>query len=510
MMTIMDKRTLIRAFLLSICLLPLAVGPVAQAAQSASSGWERVASGVDYKMFSLPGPNRAYVARLDREQSDVILESSIAQGRLSGGLETVSGMAERYDGAINAWGDTWGARNRVAVAINGSFYDPETGIPHGGMIHSGWYSKWFDELSGISGLSWKEDNNIFLGQCVYHRPDKQVLTNLTTGDRMEIHGINTLPRRDQLILLTPQFDRDSNRESKGIDVLVELTRPAMLMPFPHLVTGVVREIRIAPGSTPIPFDHVVLSGWGTTDDQLVQFLTEGDAVGLSLEITHLDKDCKYPASAEWTKSYASIAGNIIFLYEGKIQKFDQIGALLRHPRTAICYNQDYLYFVVVDGRDDAYSVGMTVLELANFCKEKLQATEGINLDGGGSSTLWVNGEVVNRPSDGHERKVANGVMMVVVEPMEKSSAFSPGLRVTAQYPTNIHLGPGTNFPALTSVDRETQGTVINHWDRLNGILAKGAYWWKIDFDGVMGWVDEAALSANDDSPVTSTDLPSGQ
>jgi len=265
----------------------------------------------------------------------------------------------------------------------------------------------------------------------------------------------------------------------------------------------VREIRIAPGSTPIPFDHVVLSGWGNTDDQLVQFLTEGDAVGLSLEITHLDQDCKYPAPEEWTKSYASIAGNIIFLYEDEIQKFEQRGALLRHPRTAICYNQDYLYFVVVDGRDNAYSIGMTVLELANFCKEDLHATEGINLDGGGSSTMWVNGEVVNRPSDGHERTVANGMMMVIVEPMEKSSAFSPGMQVTALYPTNIHLGPGTNFPALTSVDTDTQGTVIHQWNRLNGVLAKSTHWWKVDFSGTIGWVDEAALSAIIDTPLAS-------
>jgi hypothetical protein len=270
-----------------------------------------------------------------------------------------------------------------------------------------------------------------------------------------------------------------------------------------MVTGIVREIRIAPGSTPIPFDHVVLSGWGNTDDQLVQFLTEGDAVGLSLEITHLDQDCKYPAPEEWTKSYASISGNIIFLYEDEIQKLEQRGALLLHPRTAICYNQDYLYFVVVDGRDNAYSTGMTVLELANFCKEDLHATEGINLDGGGSSTMWVNGEVVNRPSDGHERTVANGMMMVIVEPMEKSSAFAPGVRVTAKYPTNIHLGPGTNFPALTSVDTDTQGTIIHQWNRLNGVLAKSTHWWKVDFSGIIGWVDEAALSAIIDTPLAS-------
>ncbi len=121
--------------------------------------------------------------------------------------------------------------------------------------------------------------------------------------------------------------------------------------------------------------------------------------------------------------------------------------------------------------------------------------------------MWVNGEVMNRPSDGHERKVANGVMMVIVEPKELSSVFSPGMQVSAQYPTNIHLGPGTNFPALTSVDTATQGTVIYQWDRLNGVLAKGAFWWKVDFSGVIGWVDEAALSAIDTSLAASTSFP---
>ncbi|MFV9674182.1 MAG: hypothetical protein ACNYZI_02235, partial [Anaerolineales bacterium] len=76
----MDKRTLTRSVLFSICLLALALGSAAQAAQSASSGWEHIAAGVDFQMFWLPGPNRAYVARMDREQADVILESSIAQG----------------------------------------------------------------------------------------------------------------------------------------------------------------------------------------------------------------------------------------------------------------------------------------------------------------------------------------------------------------------------------------------------------------------------------------------
>lgn len=68
-----------------------------------------------------------------------------------------------------------------------------------------------------------------------------------------------------------------------------------------------------------------------------------------------------------------------------------------------------LYLVTVDG-DQASSVGMTAEELADFLAGRGVA-EAIELDGGGSSTLYVRGEggVVSSPSDGVERTVANHV-----------------------------------------------------------------------------------------------------
>lgn len=80
----------------------------------------------------------------------------------------------------------------------------------------------------------------------------------------------------------------------------------------------------------------------------------------------------------------------------------------RHPRTALGLSQDgkTLYLVVVDGRSTA-SVGASCAELATLLKG-LGAYEAINLDGGGSSAMYVRGQgVVNRPSDGSERVVAN-------------------------------------------------------------------------------------------------------
>ena len=73
------------------------------------------------------------------------------------------------------------------------------------------------------------------------------------------------------------------------------------------------------------------------------------------------------------------------------------------PRTAIgVVDDNHLLVVVVDGRSAGYSAGATMTELATLMKG-LGAVTAYNLDGGGSSTLWFDGEVVNRPSNGGER-----------------------------------------------------------------------------------------------------------
>ncbi|WP_344736863.1 phosphodiester glycosidase family protein [Microbacterium awajiense] len=73
------------------------------------------------------------------------------------------------------------------------------------------------------------------------------------------------------------------------------------------------------------------------------------------------------------------------------------------PRTAVgVIDENHLVFVVVDGRQQGYSVGVTLTELADILVD-LGATTAYNLDGGGSSTMYYDGEVVNSPSNGGER-----------------------------------------------------------------------------------------------------------
>jgi len=84
-----------------------------------------------------------------------------------------------------------------------------------------------------------------------------------------------------------------------------------------------------------------------------------------------------------------------------------------HPRTAVGLSRDKktMYLVVADGRREGVP-GLTLSRLASFMQGELGVCRAINLDGGGSSELVIEGEITNRPSDGAERKVANHLAIV--------------------------------------------------------------------------------------------------
>ncbi len=69
-----------------------------------------------------------------------------------------------------------------------------------------------------------------------------------------------------------------------------------------------------------------------------------------------------------------------------------------------------MFIVVTDGRREGVP-GLTLPELAQFMDE-LGACTVMNLDGGGSSAMWVEDQIVNRPSDGTERKVGNHLAVI--------------------------------------------------------------------------------------------------
>jgi len=534
-------------------------------ADSDSSGaeeWNVIGEGIEYRKFHFtnPRPMDVFVTRMDRSNLEVTIDTGIAQGRLSGGIETVLGIANRHNQAINYWGKTWGNRNQVVVAINGYFFNNQSsqgtiGVPWSGQIHSGWYAKRFDNYVGNAGFSWTLARNAFIGDCVYHIASKQKVTFENTDYQPKIQANNILRVDEELILYTPQYDSttktSSTTDNPILEILIEMSRPTSVLPSPAKAFGQIRAIRNKQGSTQIPFDHVVLTAWGAVRDTLLNRISlgqiaVGDSVGFSQEITV----CPESPFDDWTNTYAGLGGDYHFLNGGVIRTdFSNPDAWVPNSRTAVGYNQSYIYFIVVDRWNPGVSEGITIPELANFVKYTLLATDAVTQDSGGSSTMVINGVVVNntdcnftdcrtsgdppqiQANPSIERVspglfwnrdenlygiqsdpnvvtvaplVANTLMMVVVQEKKFSDSFDPGGYAIPMTATEIRLGPGNNYASIGTAQQNEFGVFQDHSNRLNGVLATGDYWWKASYGGITGWVKEGFLYGG--SPVLEADF----
>ncbi|WP_419876108.1 phosphodiester glycosidase family protein [Candidatus Pristimantibacillus sp. PTI5] len=83
-----------------------------------------------------------------------------------------------------------------------------------------------------------------------------------------------------------------------------------------------------------------------------------------------------------------------------------------NPRTGIgMIAPNHYVFIVVDGRNENYSKGMTLSEFAQVFKD-LGATEAYNLDGGGSSTMYFMGRVVNNPQGKQQERGVSDILYI--------------------------------------------------------------------------------------------------
>lgn len=111
-------------------------------------------------------------------------------------------------------------------------------------------------------------------------------------------------------------------------------------------------------------------------------------------------DIDITTNPKWNNVKHIISGGPYLVKDNQIfidmtaQKLQSIGG--RNPRTAIGYTKDNdLILVAVDGREGS-SIGLTLVELANFM-QSLGCKNAINLDGGGSTVMYVKGQIVNHP-----------------------------------------------------------------------------------------------------------------
>ncbi len=132
--------------------------------------------------------------------------------------------------------------------------------------------------------------------------------------------------------------------------------------------------------------------------------------------------CKADEESHYAEKFEDIlASGPMLIDEGEAIDHSQTPGSFytqRHPRTAIGTDKrGNLYLVVVDGRSKGNADGVTIPEFINLCSW-LGLRDAINLDGGGSSTMWTVDEgVINYPSDNRkfdhagERRISSGIVV---------------------------------------------------------------------------------------------------
>ncbi len=130
----------------------------------------------------------------------------------------------------------------------------------------------------------------------------------------------------------------------------------------------------------------------------------------SIKIETAKKDLFYEQSK--SESAVLVAGPLL-IKDSQPQRLPNMSfATERHPRTCFCITDKSILLLTIDGRNEN-AAGMSLFEVQRFLST-LSCTDAINLDGGGSSTMWTKDKgIVNHPSDKEgERQVANALLIL--------------------------------------------------------------------------------------------------
>lgn len=245
---------------------------------------------------------------------------------------------------------------------------------------------------GANQALFDKDQNLYIARSYFSG-------SVEFGDRtLPINKVNAARGENTLVLYNHNMGNYTRTNSYGYEVLVkpldgEVFCVNTTTEVKVLASSAKGNMRIEPGCA-------VLSGHGTIADFLKTLKTD-DQIKIKVGLTLSLNDIQPPIMS-------AIGGDRIILQNGTVMDPDWVD---RHPRTSIGHNADRskVIMCVVDGRGG--SAGVSTKHLAYIMKFA-GATDAMNLDGGGSSGMYVEKYgIMNTPSDGKERAVGNGIFV---------------------------------------------------------------------------------------------------
>jgi hypothetical protein len=371
-------------------------------AQSDTIAARTLAPGVTYRhVMEKAGPYDMHIVRIDLRRAELQLVHARAFDSLRG-RERPSEMAKRAASK----------GLQVLAAINADFFELQSGENENNQVISG---EWWKGVKNTDSPYDTWDNTHI--QFAIDAARRPAMDRYLFDGRAIVRGVSTTlvslnfnpsGKPEGTALYTSRFGAVTPRDTTRPTVEVAMMRVGARGD----TVVFVRQGAVMKGSgSAIPAGGAVLSAYGTgLRASELSAMADGDTVRVVMatlpRIPHpslvLGGWPRILNRGEDVTATAPIA-------EGTISR----NAEMKHPRSAIGFSRDSntVILFTVDGRSEN-SGGMTLHEVATHMKT-LGAWNAMNFDGGGSTTMVIDGALVNKPSDATgERAVGNALLLV--------------------------------------------------------------------------------------------------
>jgi hypothetical protein len=371
----------VRGRLVVVVLLALVLGcagaPVPQpvwlgAPQEVAAGVEFFTS-TDQTLVDPPGPIAAYLLKLDPRR--VRLDSVLSNDEVMG-AEPVDAIA---------------ARHHAMAAVNGGFFDVKSGEPVSLLKVAG---ELVSDSAAVKGAVVIQSPMRGRTDLLFDQLSARLSMKFKAIGRdyvVPVDGVDTTRARGKLMLYTPMYHADTDTALNGTEWTLD-GKPLRVI-----------DVRPNMGRTPIPRAGAVLSFGGLDLPDSLAVLAPG--VTVTFETTW--RSLNGLTAKQLDNADAVVNGAGLLRLHGKVPTNWETGENLvpanfinmRHPRTLIGVDaRGFIWLAAIDGRQPEHSVGMAFSDLERLC-DRLELTDALNLDGGGSTTMVVSGRIVNKPSD---------------------------------------------------------------------------------------------------------------
>ena len=376
-----SRRLALSLTLALLSALVLGAGCAARAPAALASGVEYIHERHPYVPWSI------HIVKIDLARADLRLTAALTDGLVIG-LETVENLARSVPADAGA----------PVAAVNGDYFEIDRKLRYVGSLH-GLLIAEGELISGPhKSTFWlAEDGRPQIGTV---KANFRVLWPDGTSSGF---GLNCAPsdyesqaQNADIVVFTPTFGPSTLTENVR-ELVLEPARGGAWLPLKACTTYSARVRQVtAAGNTAIHAGTMVLSIARKADDS-VPPVQAGDFVTFTTEL-----------EPDFSGARTAVGGGPVLLADGRPLYYENSE---QHPRTIVGFNDTSLYLVVVDGRQEGLSRGINFAQQSELML-RLGCTDALNLDGGGSSTMWVNGEIVNSPSDGHPRAVAVALVLL--------------------------------------------------------------------------------------------------